>query len=96
MVKSRRFFHFKVAIIFTLGLYNAGNGVAQGLSGSNGLFNIPVAYLPDDRQMTMGAHFLNKNYGSFKSIIFVLLGDSLHPQGRGRGSGRGEGETGQL
>jgi len=66
VVKSRRFFHFKVAFIFTLGLYNAGNGVAQGLSGSNGLFNIPVAYLPDDRQMTMGAHFLNKNYGSFK------------------------------
>ena len=64
--KSRRFCHLKVAIIFTLGLLGAGNGEAQGLSGSNGLFNIPVAYLPDDRQMTIGAHFLNKNYGSFK------------------------------
>jgi hypothetical protein len=66
VAESRRFCRLKVAIIFTLGLLSAGNGVAQGLSGSNGLFNIPVAYLPDDRQMTIGAHFLNKNYGSFK------------------------------
>ena len=64
--KSRRFYLFKIAIIFTLGCLIAGKAMAQGLSGSNGLFNIPVAYLPDDRQMTIGAHFLNKNYGSFK------------------------------
>lgn len=55
-------------IIFFIGNLGswASKSQAQGLSGSNGLFNIPVAYLPDDRQMTMGAHFLNKDYGSFK------------------------------
>ncbi len=66
VAESRKFCHLKVVIIFTLGLLTCGKGVAQGLSGSNGLFNIPVAYLSDDRQMTIGAHFLNKNYGSFK------------------------------
>ncbi len=39
---------------------------AQGLSGTTGLFNIPVGRIPEDRTFIAGAHFLDRHYGGYK------------------------------
>lgn len=38
----------------------------QALSGTSGLFNIPTANMVEDRTLLVGAHFLHRDYGSFK------------------------------
>ena len=38
----------------------------QGLSGTSGLFNTPVAYMAKDGTVFLGAHFLHRDYGSYK------------------------------
>ena len=53
-----------ISFILALGAVQAACG--QGLSGSSGLFNIPVAYFPEDRSAVVGAHFLHRDYASFK------------------------------
>ncbi len=58
-VKARIF-----SFILALGAVQAAYG--QGLSGSSGLFNIPVAYFPEDRSAVVGAHFLHRDYASYK------------------------------
>jgi hypothetical protein len=47
-------------------LCGGGKPYAQGLSGTSGLFNIPVAYLLEDRHVALGAHFLHRDYTSYK------------------------------
>lgn len=38
----------------------------QGLSGTYGLFHTPVALVPEDKTLLVGAHFLDKHYSSYK------------------------------
>ena len=47
-------------------LFQVKEACAQGLSGSNGLFHVPVAYLPEDRTAIAGVHFLHRDYASYK------------------------------
>jgi hypothetical protein len=58
----------KAAFFFTVFLFlgTLEKSCAQGLSGTGGLFNIPVAYLLKDRQAAVGAHFLHRDYASYK------------------------------
>ena len=44
----------------------SGGVFAQGLSGTSGLFNIPSAEMAEDRTLMTGAHFLHRDYGSYK------------------------------
>lgn len=66
MVGNYRVGILKLSCIFPLFLLCHGKVFSQGLSGTEGLFNIPVAYVPDDRRLTVGAHFLHKDHASFK------------------------------
>lgn len=64
--KKRRWILPGFAIACLSVLIPGGNIYGQGLSGTSGLFNIPVAYMLEDRTVILGAHFLHRDYGSYK------------------------------
>lgn len=64
--KKRRGILLCLAIALLSALIPGGNIYSQGLSGTSGLFNTPVAYMAKDGTVFLGAHFLHKDYGSYK------------------------------